>query len=212
MSKKFTELRKMSNNSERKEWLGKMTKIQLIAYYEAQFDKKINASFLNSKKKIDVIQAVITLFDNTRRDEAFENYGKNVEKCSTISKAENNVEKPRKNDDADKKIAEAKRKLEEMIEKRRKMQPQPRNEEKVVEKEKVSTVKFAELRGKSNVEVKEWLEKMSKPQLIAYYEAQFDKKINATYLKNKSKKDVIQSIMNLYDTQRRSEAMEKIKV
>ena len=206
--KKFEELRKMSNVVERKEWLGKMTKSELIAYYEAQFDKKINASFLNSKKKVDVIQAIITLFDNTRRDEAFDNYGKNVKKCNNPSKAEKIVEKPRKNADTEKKIAEAKKKFDEMM---KKMQSQPKKEEKVVEKE--SKEKFTELRKMSNnKERKEWLEKMSKPQLIAYYESQFDKKISASYLKNKSKEKVVESVMNYYDTIRRSEAMENIIV
>ena len=74
--KKFEELRKMSNAVERKEWLGKMTKSELISYYEQGFDKKISATFLNSKKKVEIVQAILTLFDNIRRGEAFDNMGK----------------------------------------------------------------------------------------------------------------------------------------
>ena len=73
--------------------------------------------------------------------------------------------------------------------------------------------KFKELRKlPNNAEVRAYLEKMSKSQLISYYESQFDKKISATYLKNKSKEKVVESVMNFYDTIRRSEAMENIKV
>ena len=73
--------------------------------------------------------------------------------------------------------------------------------------------KFKELRKlPNNAEVRAYLGKMTKSQLISYYESQFDKKISASYLKNKSKKQVVESVMNYYDTIRRSEAMENIKV
>ena len=73
--------------------------------------------------------------------------------------------------------------------------------------------KFKELRKlPNNAEVRAYLEKMSKPQLISYYESQFDKKISASYLKSKSKEKVVESIMNYYHTIRREEAMEKIKL
>ena len=73
--------------------------------------------------------------------------------------------------------------------------------------------KFKELRKlPNNAEVRAYLEKMSKPQLISYYESQFDKKISASYLKSKSKEKVIESIMNYYHTIRREEAMENIIV
>lgn len=73
--------------------------------------------------------------------------------------------------------------------------------------------KFKELRKlPNNAEVRAYLEKMSKPQLISYYESQFDKKISASYLKSKSKEKVIESIMNYYHTIRREEAMENIKL
>ena len=73
--------------------------------------------------------------------------------------------------------------------------------------------KFNELRKlPNNAEVRAYLQKMSKPQLISYYESQFDKKISASYLKSKSKEKVIESIMNYYHTIRREEAMEKIKL
>ena len=73
--------------------------------------------------------------------------------------------------------------------------------------------KFEELRKlPNNAEVRAYLGKMTKSQLISYYESQFDKKISASYLKNKSKKQVVESVMNYYDTIRRSESMENIKV
>ena len=73
--------------------------------------------------------------------------------------------------------------------------------------------KFKELRKlPNNAEVRAYLEKMSKSQLISYYESQFDKKITASYLKSKSKEKVIESIMNYYHTIRREEAMENIKL
>ena len=174
--KKFEELRKMSNAVERKEWLGKMTKSELISYYEQGFDKKISATFLNSKKKVEIVQAILTLFDNIRRGEAFDNMG---QKKSVDKKAVENP--PKKN--ADEKNPNAPK------------------------------IKFEELRKLSNnAEVRVYLEKMSKPQLISYYESQFDKKISASYLKSKSKEKVVESVMNYFDTIRREEAMEKIKL
>ena len=71
--KKFEELRKMPNNAERKEWLGKMTKSQLISYYESQFDEKISASYLKSKSKEKVVESVMNFYDTIRRSEAMEN-------------------------------------------------------------------------------------------------------------------------------------------
>ena len=73
--------------------------------------------------------------------------------------------------------------------------------------------KFKELRKlPNNAEVRAYLEKMSKSQLISYYESQFDKKISASYLKSKSKEKVVESIINYYHTIRREEAMENIIV
>ena len=73
--------------------------------------------------------------------------------------------------------------------------------------------KFKELRKlPNNAEVRAYLEKMSKSQLISYYESQFNKKISASYLKNKPKKKVVESVMNYYHTIRREEAMKNIKV
>ena len=192
--KKFEELRKMSNAVERKEWLGKMTKSELISYYEQGFDKKISATFLNSKKKIEIVQAILTLFDNIRRGEAFDNMGKKksvesyptpkknvVEKRPTPTKKAVEIPTPKKN--ADEKNPNAPK------------------------------IKFEELRKLSNnAEVRAYLEKMSKSQLISYYESQFDKKISASYLKSKTKEKVVESVMNFYDTIRRSEAMENIIV
>ena len=192
--KKFEELRKMSNVAERKEWLGKMTKSELISYYEQGFDKKISATFLNSKKKVEIVQAILTLFDNIRRGEAFDNMGKKksvesyptpkknvVEKRPTPTKKAVEIPTPKKN--ADEKNPNAPK------------------------------IKFEELRKLSNnAEVRAYLEKMSKSQLISYYESQFDKKISASYLKSKTKEKVVESVMNYYDTIRRSEAMENIIV
>ena len=202
--KKFEELRKMSNAVERKEWLGKMTKSELISYYEQGFDKKISATFLNSKKKVEIVQAILTLFDNIRRGEAFDNMGqkKSVESCPTPKKKVVENPMPKKN----------------VVEKRptptKKAVEIPTPKKNVVEKNpNAPKIKFEELRKLSNnAEVRAYLEKMSKPQLICYYESQFDKKISASYLKSKTKEKVVESVMNYYDTVRREEAMEKIKL
>ena len=202
--KKFEELRKMSNVAERREWLGKMTKSELISYYEQGFDKKISATFLNSKKKVEIVQAILTLFDNIRRGEAFDNMGqkKSVEKNPIPTKKVVENPTPKKN----------------VVEKRptptKKVVEIPTPKKDVVEKNpNAPKIKFEELRKLSNnYEVRAYLEKMSKPQLISYYESQFDKKITASYLKSKSKEKVVESVMNYYDTIRRSEAMENIIV
>ena len=201
--KKFEELRKMSNVAERREWLGKMTKSELISYYEQGFDKKISATFLNSKKKVEIVQAILTLFDNIRRGEAFDNMGqkKSVESYPTPKKNVVNPT-PKKN----------------VVEKRptptKKVVKIPTPKKDAVEKNpNAPKIKFEELRKLSNnYEVRAYLEKMSKPQLISYYESQFDKKISASYLKSKTKEKVVESVMNYYDTIRRSEAMENIIV
>ena len=202
--KKFEELRKMSNAVERKEWLGKMTKSELISYYEQGFDKKISATFLNSKKKVEIVQAILTLFDNIRRGEAFDNMGqkKSVEKNPIPTKKVVENPTPKKN----------------VVEKRptptKKAVEIPTPKKDAVEKNpNAPKIKFEELRKLSNnAEVRAYLEKMSKPQLISYYESQFDKKISASYLKSKTKEKVVESVMNYYDTIRREEAMEKIKL
>ena len=202
--KKFEELRKMSNVAERREWLGKMTKSELISYYEQGFDKKISATFLNSKKKVEIVQAILTLFDNIRRGEAFDNMGqkKSVEKRPTPTKKVVENPTPKKN----------------VVEKRptptKKVVEIPTPKKDAVEKNpNAPKIKFEELRKLSNnYEVRAYLEKMSKPQLISYYESQFDKKITASYLKSKTKEKVVESVMNYYDTIRRSEAMENIIV
>ena len=202
--KKFEELRKMSNVAERKEWLGKMTKSELISYYERGFDKKISATFLNSKKKIEIVQAILTLFDNIRRGEAFDNMGqkKSVENYPTSTKKAVENPTPKKN----------------VVEKRptptKKAVENPTPKKNVDEKNpNAPKIKFEELRKLSNnAEVRAYLEKMSKSQLICYYESQFDKKISASYLKSKTKEKVVESVMNFYDTIRRSEAMENIIV
>ena len=202
--KKFEELRKMSNVAERREWLGKMTKSELISYYEQGFDKKISATFLNSKKKVEIVQAILTLFDNIRRGEAFDNMGqkKSVEKRPTPTKKVVENPTPKKN----------------VVEKRptptKKVVEIPTPKKDAVEKNpNAPKIKFEELRKLSNnYEVRAYLEKMSKPQLISYYESQFDKKISASYLKSKTKEKVVESVMNYYDTIRRSEAMENIIV
>ena len=202
--KKFEELRKMSNVAERREWLGKMTKSELISYYEQGFDKKISATFLNSKKKVEIVQAILTLFDNIRRGEAFDNMGqkKSVEKNPIPTKKVVENPTPKKN----------------VVEKRptptKKAVEIPTPKKDVVEKNpNAPKIKFEELRKLSNnYEVRAYLEKMSKPQLISYYESQFDKKISASYLKSKTKEKVVESVMNYYDTIRRSEAMENIIV
>lgn len=202
--KKFEELRKMSNVTERREWLGKMTKSELISYYERGFDKKISATFLNSKKKVEIVQAILTLFDNIRRGEAFDNMGqkKSVENYPTSTKKAVENPMPKKN----------------VVEKRptptKKAVEIPTPKKNVDEKNpNAPKIKFEELRKLSNnAEVKAYLEKMSKPQLISYYESQFNKKITASYLKSKSKEKVVESVMNYYDTIRREEAMENIVV
>ena len=202
--KKFEELRKMSNVAERREWLGKMTKSELISYYEQGFDKKISATFLNSKKKVEIVQAILTLFDNIRRGEAFDNMGqkKSVEKNPIPTKKVVENPTPKKN----------------VVEKRptptKKVVEIPTPKKDAVEKNpNAPKIKFEELRKLSNnYEVRAYLEKMSKPQLISYYESQFDKKISASYLKSKTKEKVVESVMNYYDTIRRSEAMENIIV
>lgn len=202
--KKFEELRKMSNVAERREWLGKMTKSELISYYEQGFDKKISATFLNSKKKVEIVQAILTLFDNIRRGEAFDNMGqkKSVEKNPIPTKKVVENPTPKKN----------------VVEKRptptKKVVEIPTPKKDAVEKNpNAPKIKFEELRKLSNnYEVRAYLEKMSKPQLISYYELQFDKKISASYLKSKTKEKVVESVMNYYDTIRRSEAMENIIV
>lgn len=202
--KKFEELRKMSTVVERREWLGKMTKSELISYYEQGFDKKISATFLNSKKKVEIVQAILTLFDNIRRGEAFDNMGqkKSVEKNPTPTKKVVENPTPKKN----------------VVEKRptptKKVVEIPTPKKDAVEKNpNAPKIKFEELRKLSNnYEVRAYLEKMSKPQLISYYESQFDKKISASYLKSKTKEKVVESVMNFYDTIRRSEAMENIIV
>lgn len=202
--KKFEELRKMSTVAERREWLGKMTKSELISYYEQGFDKKISATFLNSKKKVEIVQAILTLFDNIRRGEAFDNMGqkKSVEKNPIPTRKVVENPTPKKN----------------VVEKRptptRKIVEIPTPKKDVVEKNpNAPKIKFEELRKLSNnYEVRAYLEKMSKPQLISYYESQFDKKISASYLKSKTKEKVVESVMNYYDTIRRSEAMENIIV
>ena len=202
--KKFEELRKMSNVAERREWLGKMTKSELISYYEQGFDKKISATFLNSKKKVEIVQAILTLFDNIRRGEAFDNMGqkKSVEKNPIPTKKVVENPTPKKN----------------VVEKRptptKKVVEIPTPKKDAVEKNpNAPKIKFEELRKLSNnYEVRAYLEKMSKPQLISYYESQFDKKITASYLKSKTKEKVVESVMNYYDTIRRSEAMENIIV
>ena len=202
--KKFEELRKMSTVAERREWLGKMTKSELISYYEQGFDKKISATFLNSKKKVEIVQAILTLFDNIRRGEAFDNMGqkKSVEKNPIPTRKVVENPTPKKN----------------VVEKRptptKKVVEIPTPKKDVVEKNpNAPKIKFEELRKLSNnYEVRAYLEKMSKPQLISYYESQFDKKISASYLKSKTKEKVVESVMNYYDTIRRSEAMENIIV
>ena len=202
--KKFEELRKMSTVAERREWLGKMTKSELISYYEQGFDKKISATFLNSKKKVEIVQAILTLFDNIRRGEAFDNMGqkKSVEKNPIPTKKV--VENPTPKKNVVEKNPIPTKKVVEI--------PTPKKD--VVEKNpNAPKIKFEELRKLSNnYEVRAYLEKMSKPQLISYYESQFDKKITASYLKSKSKEKVVESVMNYYDTIRRSEAMENIVV
>ena len=202
--KKFEELRKMSNAVERKEWLGKMTKSELISYYEQGFDKKISATFLNSKKKVEIVQAILTLFDNIRRGEAFDNMGKkkSVENYPTPKK--NVVENPTpKKNVVEKRPTPTKKAVEIPTPKKNADEKNPN----------APKIKFEELRKLSNnAEVRAYLEKMSKSQLISYYESQFDKKISASYLKSKTKEKVVESVMNFYDTIRRSEAMENIIV
>jgi hypothetical protein len=212
--KKFEELRKMSNVAERKEWLGKMTKSELISYYEQGFDKKISATFLNSKKKVEIVQAILTLFDNIRRGEAFDNMGKkkSVESCPTPKKNVVENPTPKKN------VVENPTPKKNVVEKRptptKKAVEIPTPKKNADEKNpNAPKIKFEELRKLSNnAEVRAYLEKMSKPQLISYYESQFDKKISASYLKSKTKEKVVESVMNFYDTIRRSEAMENIIV
>ena len=158
--KKFEELRKMSNAVERKEWLGKMTKSELISYYEQGFDKKISATFLNSKKKVEIVQAILTLFDNIRRGEAFDNMGqkKSVEKNPIPTKKVVENPTPKKN----------------VVEKRptptKKAVEIPTPKKDAVEKNpNAPKIKFEELRKLSNnAEVRAYLEKMSKPQAEMY--------------------------------------------
>jgi hypothetical protein len=201
--KKFEELRKMSNVAERKEWLGKMTKSELISYYEQGFDKKISATFLNSKKKVEIVQAILTLFDNIRRGEAFDNMGKKKSVENPTPK-KNVVENPTpKKNVVEKRPTPTKKAVEIPTPKKNADEKNPN----------APKIKFEELRKLSNnAEVRAYLEKMSKPQLISYYESQFDKKISASYLKSKTKEKVVESVMNFYDTIRRSEAMENIIV
>lgn len=202
--KKFEELRKMSTVAERREWLGKMTKSELISYYEQGFDKKISATFLNSKKKIEIVQAILTLFDNIRRGEAFDNMGKkkSVESYPTPKKNVVEIPTPKKNV-VEKRPTPTKKAVEIPTPKKNADEKNPN----------APKIKFEELRKLSNnAEVRAYLEKMSKSQLISYYESQFDKKISASYLKSKTKEKVVESVMNFYDTIRRSEAMENIIV
>ena len=202
--KKFEELRKMSNVAERKEWLGKMTKSELISYYEQGFDKKISATFLNSKKKVEIVQAILTLFDNIRRGEAFDNMGQKKSVESYPIPKKNVVENPTpKKNVVEKRPTPTKKAVEIPTPKKNADEKNPN----------APKIKFEELRKLSNnAEVRAYLEKMSKSQLICYYESQFDKKISASYLKSKTKEKVVESVMNFYDTIRRSEAMENIIV
>ena len=202
--KKFEELRKMSTVVERREWLGKMTKSELISYYEQGFDKKISATFLNSKKKVEIVQAILTLFDNIRRGEAFDNMGQKKSVESYPAPKKNVVENPTpKKNVVEKRPTPTKKAVEIPTPKKNADEKNPN----------APKIKFEELRKLSNnYEVRAYLEKMSKPQLISYYESQFDKKISASYLKSKTKEKVVESVMNYYDTIRRSEAMENIIV
>ena len=201
--KKFEELRKMSNAVERKEWLGKMTKSELISYYEQGFDKKISATFLNSKKKVEIVQAILTLFDNIRRGEAFDNMGKKKSVESYPTPKKNVVNPTPKKNVVEKRPTPTKKAVEIPTPKKNADEKNPN----------APKIKFEELRKLSNnAEVRAYLEKMSKSQLICYYESQFDKKISASYLKSKTKEKVVESVMNFYDTIRRSEAMENIIV
>ena len=202
--KKFEELRKMSNTVERKEWLGKMTKSELISYYKQGFDKKISATFLNSKKKVEIVQVILTLFDDIRRGEAFDNMGKkkSVESYPTPKKSVVENPTPKKNV-VEKRPTPTKKAVEIPTPKKNADEKNPN----------APKIKFEELRKLSNnTEVRAYLEKMSKSQLISYYESQFDKKISASYLKSKTKEKVVESVMNFYDNIRRSEAMENIIV
>ena len=71
---------------------------------------------------------------------------------------------------------------------------------------------FEELREfESNLEVREYLNTFSKANLIAYIYKYYP---NSTGVKwqSKTKKDLIQSIVNMYSNVRRDERMDHIKV
>ena len=74
---------------------------------------------------------------------------------------------------------------------------------------------YKELRAmKDNIERREWLNKMTKKALVDYYTSQFKviTESNKEWYMKKTKKYLIDMIMNHYDSIRRAEAMEHIKV
>lgn len=74
---------------------------------------------------------------------------------------------------------------------------------------------YKELRAmKDNIERREWLSKMTKKALVDYYTKQFKviTESNKEWYMKKTKKYLIDMIMNHYDSIRRAEAMEHIKV
>ena len=74
---------------------------------------------------------------------------------------------------------------------------------------------YKELRAmKDNIERREWLNKMTKKALVDYYTSQFKTitQSNKEWYMKKTKKYLIDMIMNHYDSIRRAETMENIKV
>ena len=71
---------------------------------------------------------------------------------------------------------------------------------------------FEELRDcKDHMEVREYLNTFSKANLIAYIYKYYPNSTGAKW-QSKTKKDLIQSIVNMYSNVRRDERMDHIKV
>ena len=67
----FKELRELQDNQARKDWLSKMTKTQMINYYNTQLGRD-GTSYLKNKTKTEIVMSIMNLYWNTMRDERME--------------------------------------------------------------------------------------------------------------------------------------------
>lgn len=74
-------------------------------------------------------------------------------------------------------------------------------------------MKYKELRNlKDTTERREWLNKKTKQGLVDYYFSNLSTVTNKAYYLKKTKKDLVEMILNHFDDELRNEAMEHIKV